>query len=168
MLWVMTDRPQWEESMGLAEGSTQITLTCSKKEREIWSEEAAKEGFSSRSKYLYILIQEARVYRQHGMLADRSREERIEELEAQVEAMKRQLENEQGQPRFRTELSDPEYLELFLEETYKTLSEILEEVVECGVLDNRVRKEIESGLYVMAGKDQVEYEPGWGWKLTDE
>ncbi|ELY58505.1 hypothetical protein C492_11840 [Natronococcus jeotgali DSM 18795] len=154
--------------MGLAEDSTQITFTCSKKEREIWSEEALEEGFSSRSKYLYVLIQEARVYRKHGTLADRSSEERIEELEAQVESMKRRLENEQGEPRFRRELSDPGYLELVLEETYKTLPEVLEEVVECGVLDNRVRKEIESGLYVMAGKNQVEYEPGWGWRLTDD
>ncbi|WP_433624029.1 hypothetical protein [Halomicrococcus sp. NG-SE-24] len=153
--------------MGLAENSTQVALTCSKNERDMWSEEAANEGFSSRSKYLYILIQEARAYRQHGVLTDRRSEERIEELEAQVEAMKRRLENEQGTPRFRRELSDPEYLELFLEETYKTLSEIMQEVVECGVLDNRVRKEVESGLYVMAGKNKVKYEPGWGWKLVD-
>ncbi|RZV05198.1 hypothetical protein BDK88_4221 [Natrinema hispanicum] len=41
---MMTDRPQWEESMGLAEGSTQITITCSKDKRDIWSREAAKEG----------------------------------------------------------------------------------------------------------------------------
>ncbi|WP_255681423.1 hypothetical protein [Natrinema sp. SYSU A 869] len=154
--------------MGLAEGSTQITLTCSKKEREIWSKEAAKAGFSSQSKYLYILIQEARAYRQHGVFADRSSEERIEELETEVELLENKLEREQVKRSARVEVDDARFLERYLEDTYKTQSELLQEIVESGAMDDLIRKRIEDELYVMAGKDQVKYEPGWGWKLTDD
>lgn len=153
--------------MGLAETSTQVAFTCSKEDRETWTEEAVEYGYRSRSQYLYILIQEARAYRKHGVFADRSSEERIEELEAQVESMKQKLEQEQGEPRIRREIDDPEYLELFLDETYKTLPELLQEVIESGAMDGLIRDRIESELYVMAGLEKVEYEPRWGWKLAD-
>ena len=133
---MMSDRPQWEESMGLAETSTQVALTCSKEDREAWTEEALEYGYSSRSRYLYILIQEARAYRKHGVFADHSSEERIEELETQVELMKQKLERQQGEPRIRREIDDPEYLELFLDETYKTLSELLQEIIESCAMDD--------------------------------
>lgn len=116
--------------MGLAEGSTQVSLTCSKQDRERWTEEAAEYGYSSRSKYLYVLIQEARAYRKNELGVNRRSKNRIKELEAQVESLEQKLEREQGNPRSRREVDDPEFIESFLEDTYKTLSELLQEIVE--------------------------------------
>lgn len=102
------------------------------------------------------------------MFADRSSEDRIEELETEVELLENRLEREQWKRGARVEVDDARFLERYLEDTYKTQSELLQEIVESGALDDLIRKRIEDELYVMAGKDQVEYEPGWGWKLTDD
>ncbi|SER27459.1 hypothetical protein SAMN04489841_3506 [Natrinema salaciae] len=102
------------------------------------------------------------------MFADRSSEERIEELETEVELLENRLEREQVKRSARVEVDDARFLERYLEDTYKTQSELLQEIVESGAMDDLIRKRIEDELYVMAGKGQVEYEPGWGWRLSTD
>lgn len=162
------DQEPWEARANLAPGTTRITLSCQKEERNQWSEEARDEGFSSRSKYLYQLIQEARAYRQHGLFADQGSKQRIEELETQVEALEQQVERERRKQSGRITVDDPLFLEQFLTETYTPLPELLQMIVESGTLDDLLRKRIEDQLYVLAAQNQVEYEPGWGWRLRPE
>ena len=98
----MTEQADWEQTLGLAPDTTRVSLTCTKDDREEWSREASRQGYGSRSQYLYELIQEARAYREAGFLAHHDSDERIEDR-----------------------------------------------------------------LYFLASQGTVEYEPGWGWKLSD-
>lgn len=164
---MMTEQAPWEKSMGLAPGSTRVTLTCSKTEREQWAEDAEKNGYSSRSAYLYDLIQEARSYREQGFLAHHDSEQRIKELEAQVDALEQQLNHEQQKRGGRLEVDDATFLTRFLDDQYQPLPVILQRVVESGALDDLIRKRVEDQLYFLASQDRVEYEPGHGWKYTD-
>ncbi|NUC74726.1 hypothetical protein HTZ84_20915 [Haloterrigena sp. SYSU A558-1] len=161
------DQESWEDRANLGEGTTRIVLSCSKMERDLWKEEAAEEGFSSRTKYLYTLIQEARAYRKHGVFADHSSEDRIEQLEAEVDRLEQQVDRERQKQGGREHVDDPEFVERYLEETYTPLDELLQRIMESGALDGLVRKRVEDQLYILAAQDRVEYEPGWGWKLTD-
>lgn len=162
-----SERPQWEKSMGLAEGKTQISLTCSKEERDLWKQEAARNGYSSRSKYLYDLIQEARSIRQMGFLGAHKAPDRIEELEAQVRELERQLAAEREQTPGRLDIDDPEIIRQALSDQHRSLPEILKTVVESGALDETIRKPVEDQLYFLASQGRVEYEPGFGWKLSE-
>lgn len=162
------DPDSWEARANLAPGTTRIVLSCRTEDRDLWSEEAAAEGFTSRSKYLYTLIQEARAYRQHGLFADQDSEQRIDELETQVEALEQQVERERRKQSGRIIVDDPLFLERFLAETYTPLSELLRSIVESGALNDLLRKRVEDQLYVLAAQDRVEYEPGGGWRLTPD
>ena len=165
----MTPKPSsdsWEDRAGLGDGTTRIVLTCTEAERDTWAEEAVDEGFSSRSKYLHTLIQEARAYRIHGVFADRSSEHRIEELESKVAALESQIDRERQKQGGRVTVDDPRFLEEYLEETYTPLSELLQRIVESGALNDLLRERIEKQLYVLAEQGKVAYEPGWGWKLV--
>jgi hypothetical protein len=85
----MTDEePQqtaWETEVGLSEETTYVAIYLSRKHAEEWMEEAEEQGYGSRSKYLYELIQEARAARQEGFLAYSQNESKVEELQLQVE-----------------------------------------------------------------------------------
>jgi len=60
---------EWEDEVGLSEETTYVAIYPSRKHAEQWMEEAEEQGYGSRSKYLYELIQEARAARQEGFLA---------------------------------------------------------------------------------------------------
>ncbi len=60
---------EWETEVGLSEETTYVAIYPSRKHAEEWMEEAEEQGYGSRSKYLYELIQEARAARQEGFLA---------------------------------------------------------------------------------------------------
>jgi hypothetical protein len=84
------DEPQqteWETEVGLSEETTYVALYPSRKHAEEWMEEAEEQGYGSRSKYLYELIQEARAARQEGFLAYSQNESKVEELQLKVEQL---------------------------------------------------------------------------------
>ncbi|WP_247008780.1 hypothetical protein [Halorientalis litorea] len=60
---------EWETEVGLSEETTYVAIYPSRKHAEKWMQEAEEQGYGSRSKYLYELIQEARAARQEGSLA---------------------------------------------------------------------------------------------------
>jgi len=156
----------WKDRIGLSESTDKVTLYCSKTDKEEWTSEADEKGYKSRSKYLYELIQEARAYREQGFLAHHESEEKIEELEQEIEQLEDRLENQSKQSSGRTMVDDVDFLEKFLEDTYKPLDQVLREIVESGALDDLIRSRVEDQLYFLAEQDRVEYERGHGWKLT--
>ena len=88
------DEPQqteWEDEVGLSEETTYVALYPSRKHAEEWMQEAEEQGYGSRSKYLYELIQEARAARQEGFLAYSQNESKLEELQLQVEQLQDEL-----------------------------------------------------------------------------
>ena len=84
---------EWETEVGLSEETTYVALYPNQKHAEEWIEEAEEQGYGSRSKYLYELIQEARAARQEGFLAYSQDESRIEELQLRVEQLQSDLED---------------------------------------------------------------------------
>lgn len=156
----------WKDSTNLPESTTKVTLYCSEDDKEEWSQEVEEKRYKSRSKYLYELIQEARAYREQGFLAHHESEEKIKELQQKIEHLENRLENQERRSSGRTTVDDVDFLEKFLEDTYKPLDRILREIVESGALDDLIRKRVEDQLYFLAQQDQVEFERGHGWKLS--
>ena len=76
---------EWEAEVGLSEETTYVAIYPSRKHAEEWMEEAEEQGYGSRSKYLYELIQEARAARQEGFLAYSQNESKVEELQLRNE-----------------------------------------------------------------------------------
>lgn len=161
----MTKKP-WQEATNVKEATERVVIYCHKNEKQKWAEDADENGYKSRSTYLYELIKEARAYRNQGFLARKENKERIKELEAKVEHLKAQLEQENRKSSGRVEIDDPEFLYRFLDTQPKTLEEILKAIVESGALNDLIRKPVEDQLYFLASQNQVEYRQGWGWKLT--
>jgi len=161
------DDPADEGGMNLAEHTTQVAFYADVDHKETWKREARRHGYSSMSKYLYDLIMEARSYRGQGFLAHHDSADRIEELEAQVAALEEQLERERQKQSGRREIDDPAFIQQFLTGQYQSLPELLQQIVESGALDDLLRKRVEDQLYHLAAQDAVDYEPGFGWRLTD-
>jgi len=156
----------WKDSTNLPESTTKVTLYCSKDDKKEWSQEVEEMRYKSRSKYLYELIQEARAYREQGFLAHHESEEKIEELQQKIEDLENRLENQERQSSGRTMVDDVDFLEKFLEDTYKPLDQILRDIVESGALDDLIRSRVEDQLYFLAQQDRVEFERGHGWRLA--
>lgn len=161
------DKQRYKETMGLADETAMVHVYAPEDEAEEWKEDADEQHFSSRSKYLYALIQEARAYRQHDIGGPQQADNRISELETEVERLEEKLEQER-QSRGQLKITDAEFLKRFLTDQYKPLAELLQEIVESGALNDLIRKQVEDELYFLAAQNEVQYERGWGWKLADK
>jgi hypothetical protein len=78
------EKPQWKKTMGLAADSTVVQITCKERDKDAWTEEAEDYGYSSRSTYLYELIQESRRYRREGFLSREQAKQKMDDLEAEI------------------------------------------------------------------------------------
>jgi uncharacterized small protein (DUF1192 family) len=161
------DKDQWKQTSGLAADSTVAQIVCKEPDKEEWDEEAEEKGYRSTSKYLYELVQEARAYREQGFLGAHRSDERIGELESEIERLEKRLERESQRAGSESQIDDIDFLEQFLTTNYKTLPEILREITESGTFDNLIRKPVEDELYYLASRERVEYERGHGWRLVD-
>lgn len=158
----------WQAQTDVADDTVRVTIVCKDHHRDTWDEEADEQGYKNRSRYLYHLIEEARAYRQNEIRGPEHAEQRIQELQSEVERLQTQLEQERKKQGGRPAIDDIDFLETFLDTTYKPLEQILKEIVESGVLNDLIRKRVEDQLYYLASHDEVQFERGWGWKLTDE
>jgi plasmid stabilization system protein ParE len=158
---------QYEQSLGLASETTMINLYPSKQQVQKWGEEAEDNNFRNRNQYLISLIEEARAYRENELRGPRQAEQRIQDLQSEVDRLQTQLEQERKKGGGRPAVDDINFLERFLDTNYKSLEQILQEIVESGALNDLLRKRVEDQLYFMASREEVEFERGWGWKLTD-
>ncbi|MCU4753499.1 hypothetical protein OB919_16155 [Halobacteria archaeon AArc-curdl1] len=132
---------------------------------EQWKDEAEEQELSL-SRYLQNLIHEARSYRQHGLVHQDGSQKRIQELEQQIGQLQKRLEEKESESSEAVSF-DPETLKQeVLTGQYQSLEEILRRIVETGILDDVIRVPVENQLYFLAAQNEVEYERGWGWKLT--
>lgn len=163
----MTDeKAQWKKTGGFAKDSTVAQITCKEDDLDEWDKEAENRGYNSRSSYLYELIQEARAYRERGFLGGYGAQDRIQELETQIEHLEEKLEKEQSKDSGVTRFEDPEFVKDHLTPHYQPLEEIIRTIVESGAVNNLIRKPVENQLYKLAQRGEVEYERGHGWKLS--
>lgn len=131
-----------------------------------WEEEAEDQDISL-SRYLQNLIHEARSYREHGLITTgETSQKRVQELEEEVARLEKRLEQKKSESTDAVSF-DPETLKQeILTGQYQSLEDILRRIVESGVLDDALRQPVENQLYFLAANDEVEYERGFGWKLS--
>ncbi|QIB75306.1 hypothetical protein G3I44_14030 [Halogeometricum borinquense] len=161
------DKPQYKQSMGLAAETALVHIMPSEELAETWKQEAKDNGFSSRSKYLFVLIEEARRFRDHELANPSRAEHRIDELQAEIEQLEQKLQKTQQAASGSVTVDDPEFVKQFLTENYQELPAVVQRVVESGALNDLLRKPVEDQLYYLATQGEVEYERGWGWKLAE-
>lgn len=158
---------EWRGNTGVADDTVRVTIVCKDHHRQIWDQEAQDNSYQNRSKYLLHLIEEARAYRNNEIRGPAHAEQRIQELQSEIDRLQTELERERQKQGGRTSIDDIDFLEKFLTENYQPLEDILQQIVESGVLNDLIRKRVEDQLYFLAGEGQVDYERGWGWKLLD-
>ncbi len=161
------EKAQWKETGGFAADTERVTFTVKQDLLAEWKDEAETDGFDNRSDYLRTLIAEARAYRNNDVRDPSTAEQRIQQLQSEIDRLETRLEQEQREGSGRVSFDDPRFITRFLTEDYRPLSEILQDIVESGALNDLVRQPVEDQLYYLAQEDNVEYERGWGWKHTN-
>lgn len=161
------EKQAWQEHGGFAADTARITIVCKEDQKTELKEEAEKNGYSSTSKYLFELIQEARLYRNEGLLSFEGNQKRKQELEEQVEHLEHRLREKRSESSTAISFDPRDLKAKFLTENYQTLDEILRDIVESGEMDDALRQPVENQLYFLAARDEVVYERGWGWKLSE-
>lgn len=128
----MTDSPLPD----IVESSTatvRVSLYCTNSDKEQWTTEAEKAGYSSRSEYLYELIQESRRYRAQGFLSREQKQEEIQQLNSKIERLEVELENEAQQDQTLVQsLENPELVRQVLSSRYQPLQEIVRSLLQVG------------------------------------
>lgn len=133
--------------------------------KQEWKQEAEAEGLSL-SRYLHQLIQESRALRKQGRLKLGDRR-RVEELQQKVDELQTKLENRKQtrpDPGSGSNLIQTRFLEELVTEDYKSLDQILKELVGSEEFQQRLRNELKSELYRLANNSRVDYRRGSGWK----
>lgn len=74
-----------------------VSIYCDSYDKLRWTSEAEEAGYSSRSEFLYELIQESRRYRARGFLSREQKEEKIRQLESEIERLEIKLDDESNQ-----------------------------------------------------------------------
>lgn len=161
-----SQQTKWEKDVGLSEETTYVALYPNRGHAEVWMEEAKEQGYGSRSKYLYELIQEARAARQEGFLAYSQDESKIEELQLQVEQLQDDLQKARNTEPGEIDIEHEEFVTAFLTDRYQEFETILKEVTGSGILTGIVKDAVEEQLYELAEQDKVEYKHGYGWRLV--
>jgi len=162
------EKAQWQKTGGFAADTERVTFTVTEDLLAEWEDEAEDQGFDNRSDYFRTLIAEARAYRNNDVRDPSTAEQRIQQLQTEVERLEQKLAQEQQQGSGRVSFDDPRFITQFLSENYQPLSEILQAIVESGALNDLVRQPVEDQLYYLAQEGEVAYERGWGWKLTND
>ena len=150
----------------LSEDRCAVKIYPEKEVAEQWEQEADDQDISI-SRYLQNLIHEARSYREHGLITTgETSQKRVQELEEKVARLEKRLQQKESESTDSITF-DPETLKQeVLTGQYQSLEDILRNIVESGVLDDALRQPVENQLYFLAANDEVEYERGFGWKLS--
>lgn len=156
------DKKKWKQTSGFAEDTEVAQVVCKEEDLKKWDEEAP----STRSKYLYTLIQEARAYRKHGLVSPDTDHVRIQELQDKVERLEARLEEQRSGSKEAVSFEPSTLKDKILTDNYQSLEEILKTIIESGLLDDLLRQPVENQLYFLAAQDEVMFERGWGWKLA--
>lgn len=135
--------------------------------KDKWYREASEHGTSA-SKYLQELIQEARFLRKQGQLKLGDRRQ-VEQLRDRIEQLEQQLENANTSDSTRdSELVTEETTRKIIEEEYKPIDQLLDDLLQDEEFRQRIRLQFETQLYNLGEQGQAVYRRGKGWKHTGE
>ena len=146
-----------------------VSIYCDASDKEQWTTEAEDAGYSSRSEYLFELIQESRRYRAKGFLSREQKQEEIRRLNSKVERLEAELENEanRGQGLVQS-LENPEMVKRVLSTKYQSLHGIVRSLLTLDTVTIDARDPVERALFQLAQRNGAEYRRGHGWRLTEE
>ncbi len=150
----------------LHENTTRAELFPAKQHKKEWWEEAEHEG-SSLSRYLYDLIQEARMYRDSGAPFIQTQDQTVKQLQNKIDDLQTQLEEARQGGGGRTHLSIDDLVTRVLDQQYQSLDELVERISASDEVTNHLQGQIENRLYSLAENRQVEYQRGHGWRLKE-
>lgn len=159
----MTDSPDYAT---LSETTATVKVYPDNETAKEWREEAEDHG-RSLSKHLQVLIHEARSYREHGLLRAEGDQRRLQELQEEKEQLEARVEEKRAESSEAVSFEPSTLKNEVLTENYQSLEDILRNIVESQILDEALRQPVENQLYFLAARDEVEYERGWGWKLSE-
>jgi len=149
--------------------TVRVSLYCTASDKERWTAEAENSGYSSRSEYLFELIQESRRYRAQGFLSREQKQEEIQRLSSKIERLEAELENEFQQDQTLVQsLENPELVRQVLSTRYQSLQEIVRSLLVHDVVAVDGRDPVERALFQLAQREEVEYRRGHGWRLTED
>ncbi|UDF60527.1 hypothetical protein [Halobacterium sp. BOL4-2] len=151
----------------LHKNTTRAELFPAKQHKEEWWEEAEHEG-SSLSRYLYDLIQEARMYRDSGAPFIQTQDQTVKQLQNKIDDLQTQLEEARQGGGGRTHLSIDDLVTRVLDQQYQSLDELIERVSASDDVTQHLQRQIENRLYALAENGQVEFQRGHGWRLKEE
>jgi TolA-binding protein len=164
----MSDKRTQDESESLT-ATARVSLYCTASEKEQWTTEAERAGYSSRSEYLFELIQESRRYRAKGFLSREQKQDEIRRLNSKIERLEAELENEANQGRALIQsLENAELAKRVLSTQYQPLHDIVHSLLAHDAVAMDACDLVERALFQLAQRDEVEYQRGHGWRLTEE
>lgn len=111
----------------LHKNTTRAELFPAKQHKEEWWEEAEHEG-SSLSRYLYDLIQEARMYRDSGAPFIQTQDQTVKQLQNKIDDLQTQLEEARQGVGGQTHLSIDDLITRVLDQQYQSVDELMERV----------------------------------------
>lgn len=140
-----------------------VSIYCDSDNKLRWTSEADAAGYSSRSEYLFELIQESRRYRAKGFLSREQKQEKISHLQSEIKRLEVELENESNQDQALTQtLANPELAKRVLSSKYQPLQEIVRLVLTEDSVEVTARDPVERALFQLAQTDDAEYQRGHG------
>lgn len=161
----MSDKERSETIESLT-ATERVSIYCDAFVRDQWTTEAEEAGYS-RSEYLFELIQESRRYRAKGFLSREQKQEEIRRLKSEIELLEAELENGSNQDRALIQsLENPELVRRVLSSRYQSLQDITRALLICDAVAVDGRDPVERALFQLAQRDEVEYQRGHGWRLT--
>ncbi|WP_233139098.1 hypothetical protein [Halorubrum salipaludis] len=150
----------------LHENTTRAELFPAKQHKEEWWEEAGHEG-SSLSRYLYDLIQEARMYRDSGAPFIQTQDQTVKQLQNKIDDLEDQLDDARQASDGRTHLSIDDLVTRVLDQKYQSLDELTERISASDDVAQHLQRQIENRLYTLAENGRVEFQRGHGWRLNE-
>ena len=149
--------------------TSRVSIYCTSSDKERWTTEADDAGYSSRSEYLFELVQESRRYREKGFLSREQKQEEIRRLNSEIERLEAELENEANHgSELIHSLENPEMVKRILSSQYQPLAVIVDALLTYDAVAVDARDPVERALFQLAQRDEVEYRRGYGWRLTEE
>lgn len=161
------EKAQWQKTSGFAADSTRFQIVVSEDRAEQWKQDAKENGYHSRNKYLLDLIREGEAARDRRFLSRHRLEAENEKLQEELAHLQSRLHQQEKRRGGRLEFDDTPFLKRFLTPQYRSLPDLLRDIMESGALNEMLRKRVEDELYVLAQQGEVQYRRGWGWKLAN-
>lgn len=160
-------QPNWKQSLDLSESTGYIQIYTDEDLKQRLAETAEEQGYSL-SRFSAELLLEALILRDNNQLSSGIAVKDDSDLQNRVDELEQRLQEKESESANAVSF-DPGFVkDELLTTEFQTLENLLKELVENGYLDELLRQPLENQLYYLAAQNEVEFETGWGWKVSQE